>query len=110
MTMKDKEIVRELAKRYMELATDDLQKKMNQRMRDTNDLKIVRPPVLLDEIPWYQIDIDGELTCQCEDQGARNVETFFRRALYRRKHFRADTLFEPFFRVRMAYDSSGIGL
>ncbi|MBQ4323002.1 MAG: hypothetical protein IJC19_03595 [Clostridia bacterium] len=110
MTQKDKQIVRELAKRYMELAVDEGQKKMNQRMRDTNDLKIVRPPVLLDEIPWYQIDIDGELTCQCEDQGARNVETFFRRALYRRKHFRADTLFEPFFRVRMAYDSSGIGL
>ena len=110
MTQKDKQIVRELAKRYMELATSDHQKRANQRMRDTNDLKIVRPPVLMDEIPWYQMDIDGELTCQCEDQGARNVETFFRRALYRHKHFHADNLFEPFFRVRMAYDSSGIGL
>lgn len=110
MTQKDKQIVRELAKRYMEFATSDHQKRANQRMRDTNDLKIVRPPVLMDEIPWYQMDIDGELTCQCEDQGARNVETFFRRALYRQKHFRSDNLFEPFFRVRMAYDSSGIGL
>ena len=110
MTERDKSIVRELAKRYLECAASEQQNKMNQRMRDTNDLKIVRPPVLMDEIPWYQMDIDGELTCQCEDQGARNVETFFRRALYRRKHFRADTLFEPFFRVRMAYDSSGIGL
>ena len=110
MTQKDKQIVRELAKRYMELATSDHQKRANQRMRDTNDLKIVRPPVLLEEIPWYQMEIDGELTCLCEDQGARNVETFFRRALYRQKHFRSDNLFEPFFRVRMAYDSSGIGL
>ena len=110
MTLKDKQIVRELAKRYLECAASEQQNRMNQRMRDTNDLKIVRPPVLMDEIPWYQMDIDGELTCLCEDQGARNVETFFRRALYRRKHFRADTLFEPFFRVRMAYDSSGIGL
>ena len=110
MTQKDKQIVRELAKRYMELATSDRQKKANQRMRDTNDLKIVRPPVLMDEIPWYQMDIDGELTCQCEDQGARNVETFFRRTLYRYKHFRADVLCEPFFRVRMAYDSTGIGV
>ena len=87
ISQKEREIVRELAMRYMELATDDLQKKMNQRMRDTNDLKIVRPPVLLDEIPWYQMDMDGELTCLCEDQGARNVETFFRRALFRRKHY-----------------------
>ena len=106
----DREIVRELARKYMEYATDDRQADMNRRMRDTNDLKLVRPPVILEEIPWYQMDIDGELTCQCEDPGARNVETFFRRALFRRKHFRADTMFEPFFRVKMAYDSSGIGL
>ena len=110
MNAKDKEIVRELAKRYLEIASSEQQQKMNRRMKDTNDLKLVRPPVLLDEIPWYQMDIDGDLTCQCEDQGARNVETFFRRALFRHKYFRADTVFEPFFRVTMAYDSTGIGL
>lgn len=110
MNAKDKEIVRELAKQYLEIASSEQQQKMNRRMKDTNDLKLVRPPVLLDEIPWYQMDIDGDLTCQCEDQGARNVETFFRRALFRHKYFRADTVFEPFFRVTMAYDSTGIGL
>lgn len=110
ISQKDKEIVRELARQYMGYATDARQADMNERMRDTNDLKLVRPPVLLDEIPWYQMDIDGDLTCLCEDKGARNVETFFRRALFRRKYFKADTLFEPFFRVKMAYDSSGIGL
>ena len=110
MTPKDKEIVRELAKRYMELATDQKQQDMNARMKATNDLQLVRPPVLIDEIPWYQMDIDGELTCQCEDKAAQNVETVLRRALYRRKYFKADTIFEPFFRVTMAYDSSGLGL
>ena len=89
MTPKDKEIVRELAKRYMELATDPKQQDMNARMKATNDLKVVRPPVLIDEIPWYQMDIDGELTCQCEDKAAQNVETVLRRALYRRKYFKA---------------------
>ncbi len=110
ITQRDKKLVRELAKQYMELAASEKQQKMDQRMKDTNDLKLVRPPVLLDEIPWYQMDIDGDLICQCEDQGARNVETFFRRALFRRKYFRADTILEPFFRVTMAYDSTGIGL
>ncbi len=110
MTQKDKEIIRELAKRYMELATDEKQRKMNERMKATNDLKLVRPPVLIDEIPWYQMDIDGELTCLCEDPTAQRVETFFRRALYRRKYFKADTILEPFYRVTMAYDSTGLGL
>ncbi|MBQ9796697.1 MAG: hypothetical protein IJW50_03135 [Clostridia bacterium] len=110
MTQQDKQTVRELAKRYMELATDEKQRKMDQRMLDTNDLKLTRPPVLIDEIPWYQMDIDGELTCTCEERGARAVEASLRQALYRRKHFKADTMLEPFFRINMSYDSSGIGL
>ena len=110
MTQKDQSIVRELAKRYMDLANDEVQQNMNQRMRDINDLCLVRPPVLLDEIPWYQMDIDGELNCLCEDRRAQGVESFLRRAIYRRKYFRADTLFEPFWRVTMSYDSTGIGL
>ena len=110
MTQRDKDIIRELAKRYMEYATDDKQRKMNERMRATNDLKIVRPPVLLDEIPWFEMDIDNELTCLCEDRTAIRLETWLRQSLFRRKHFKADTLFEPFYRVRMAYDTSDIGI
>ena len=79
-------------------------------MLATNDLKPTRPVVLIDEIPWYQMDIDGELTCLCEDKQARSAETFLRRAIYRRKHLKADTVAEPFYRVTMSYDSSGVGL
>ncbi|MBO5778546.1 MAG: hypothetical protein J6R82_03160 [Clostridia bacterium] len=110
VSQKDKEIIRELAKRYMELALSDEQKQMNDRMQATNDLKIVRPPVLIDEIPWYQMDIDGELICQTEHPRIRHLEEYFRRAFYRRKYFRADTIFEPFYRVRKSYDSTGIGI
>lgn len=110
VSTKDKLIIRDLAKRYMELATDEAQQKMNSRMKATNDLNLVRPPVLMDEIPWYQMDIDGELKCVCEDKNVQKHEAFFRRAIYRRKHFKCDTLFEPFFRITMAYDSTGIGI
>ena len=110
MTQQDKSIVRELAKQYMALAMDEKQQKMNARMKATNDLLLVRPPVLIDEIPWYQVDIDGELACRCEDPAAQRVETGFRRAIYRRKYFKADTILEPFFRVTIAYDSTGVGL
>ena len=110
MTQNDKQIVRELARQYMEMACSEKQQKMNKRMLDTNDLKLVRPPVLMDEIPWYQMNIGNELTCLCEDEKARDVEYFLRKAIYRWKHFAADTIFEPFWRVRMAYDSTGNGL
>lgn len=110
MTQNEKSIVRELVKQYMEMAASERQQKMNKRMKATNDLELVRPPVLLDEMPWYQLDIDGELTCLCEDKRARAVEYEFRKAIYRWKHIKADTLFEPFYRVKMSYDSTGIGI
>ena len=107
---RDKRIVRGLAKRYMELVTSEKQERMRQRALDTNDLKPTRPPVILDEIPWYQMDLDGELQCKCEDKGARKVEYGFRKLLFYMKHFKADNNFEPFFRVKRAYDSTGIGI
>lgn len=108
---KEKQIIRDLAKQYMEMASSDKQQRMNERMKATNDLKIVRPPVLIDEIPWYQINIDDELTCVCTSgKRIQKLETFLRRAIYRWKHFKADTLFEPFYRIKMAVDSTGIGI
>ena len=41
--MDQKQIVRELAKRYMQMAYSEKQQKMNRRMQDTNDRKLVRP-------------------------------------------------------------------
>ena len=90
MLKKDQLIVRELAKKYMELVSSEKQAKMIQRMRDTNDLKVGRPPVILDEIPWNQMNMDGELTLLCEDAEARKVESHFRKALFYLKHFKAD--------------------
>ena len=107
---KEKQTVRELARKYMEAVNTERQEKMYQRFKDTNDLKLVRPPVLIDEIPWYQIDIEGELTCICEDQLARAAELQFRKGLYYIKHFKADNTLEPFFRINRAYDSTGIGV
>ena len=107
--MTDKQIIRELAKRYMELATSPRQLAANRRMQDTNDLKIVRPPVLINEIPWYQMDIDGDLICLCQDPLAREVEGYLRRHLYMCKYFRSDVILEPYYRVPVSYEVSPSG-
>ena len=100
--MQDKLIIRELARQYMELATSEKQMKANQRMKDTNDLKIVRPPVLIDEIPWHELACD-ELTLRCEDGRARHAENVMRRALYQKKYFKADLIMPAEWTVRMSY-------
>ena len=103
-------IIRELAKQYAALANADEQQRANRRMKDTNDLKIVRPPVLIDEIPWHELMPDPDLVCLCEDPVARRTEWFFRRALYQKKHFRADLLMSTDWKVRMAYEISPLGI
>ena len=67
----DKRVVQELAKQYMEYASSPKQSSAFERMKKTNDLIQQRPPVLLDEIPWYQMDMDGELKCVSQDERVR---------------------------------------
>lgn len=102
--------MRELAKKYMEFATSEKQRKRYQRGLDNNDLIAGRPPVTIEEIPWYQMNIGDELTCICEDEEARKVEYDLRTRLYRIKHFDVDGFFDPFWRVRTAIDETSNGL
>ena len=106
---REREIVRELAKTYKEIADSDKHVRMRKRFRDNNDLKIVRPPLIMEEIPWHEMNFDGELDCLCEDKALREMEYFLRVQLFREKHFACDNYIEPVWVVRKAYDSTGIG-
>ena len=106
---KDIAIIRELAKEFMEIANSDKHVRMRQRFLDTNDLKLVRPPVLMDEIPWHEMAYGGALDCFCEDGGLRGIEWELRLNLYREKYFKCDNLIEPVWRVYKAYSDTGIG-
>ena len=76
-------VVRELAKQVMEIAMSEKHVRMRRRFRDTNDLKPVRPPLIIEEIPWHEMNRGGELDCVCEDGRLRGMEYSLRVALYR---------------------------
>jgi len=102
-------IVRELTKEYMEIAMSDKHVRMRRRFRDTNDLKIVRPPVIVEELPWHEMNYDGVLDCLCEDSGMRGMEYGLRMALMREKYFRCDNYIEPCWVVYKSYSNTGNG-
>lgn len=110
LTARDKGIIRELASKYGELASKGEQITRRQRMLDTNNLKIVRPTMLIDEIPWHEMNFDGSLTCLCEDDFARDMELYFRKALFRDKYFPCDTIFENLYPIRKSYSQTDTGL
>ena len=107
--MTDREIVRELAKKYGEIAGSEKNKRMRQRFLDTNNLKLVRPPVNIEEVPWFEMNIDGELDLLCGDENYREMEKKLRIFLFREKHFSCDNYIEPFWNIKKNYEVNGIG-
>jgi len=109
-TPKDKIILRELAKRYAEIAQNPINTERRNRGCDINDLIPRRPMVWVDEIPWHEMDIDNKLKLTCETNETREVEQFFRRTLFRWEYFQADMVVENFFPVGKSFSSTGMGL
>ena len=58
--MQDRDILRKLAGAVAEAAALPCQKETAQLYRDVNGLKLVRPPVLLDELPWNQLEASAD--------------------------------------------------
>ncbi|MBR0143342.1 MAG: hypothetical protein IJM21_04105 [Clostridia bacterium] len=106
---KEVALVRELAKRVMECAVSEKHERMRKRFRENNDLKIVRPPLIMEEIPWHEMNLDGELDCVSADPELRAMEYRLRIALFREKHFRCDNYLEPVWVVKKALTNSGNG-
>ena len=107
---RDKQILRELINQYSLIALDDHQKKMYELHASVNDLHPIRPVVLLHELPWHELNVDGSLTLQCEDEDLRRVEQQLRRTIFQWKHFPADMMVQPYLSVEKVIHSTGIGV
>ncbi len=109
INQREKELLKELAKRYSVIANDERNAKRIQRMRDNNELQSGRPPVLIEEIPWHEMNQNQQLTLQCEHDFARTMETFFRRKLFAFEHFQVDMIAPDFYPIHKSFHSSGNG-
>ncbi len=110
MKTDDKQIIRALASRVAEIAALPIQAEKRTLWKRLNALSPVRPLVLIDEIPWHEMDVDGSLTLQCEDGFLRQIENGLRRTLYRWQHFPVDMVVEPYIEVPRAITSTGFGI
>ncbi len=112
MELKKEEItaLRELAKEYMEVATLPCQREKMELWKAFNRHEGTRPMVLIDQLPWNELNQEGELTCVVEDSMFRQVEFFLRSTLYKWRHFPVDMVVEPFVTIPYAAANSGYGL
>ena len=84
--LQDEQILRELVKEYREAALSDKNQKKKEMHIALNDLKMTKPVLLIDELPWHELNNEGELTCLCQDPYLREIETYLRQMLYRYRH------------------------
>jgi hypothetical protein len=106
----DKNIIHNLAAEIAEIAALPVQEQKRAMWRKLNGLKPERPMVLIDQVCWNEMNVEDEITLRCEDPECRGYELFLRQTLYQWKHFPVDMVVEPFIRIPMAIENTGIGV
>lgn len=104
------EILRRLAWRYARLASHPHNAQTMALHRAVNDLSMLRPVVLIDELPWHELNFDGSLTLQCSTPVLRDAERWLRKQLFHYQYFPADMILSPYFPVQKIIHSTGIGI
>lgn len=110
MDTTERNLLRQLAGEYFLLAQEERFRNNRHLHRAVNDLKPVRPVVLIEELPWGEMNRNGELTLRCADPVLRGVEWHLRTTLYKARHFPADMLIAPYVPVAKIIRSTGIGI
>ena len=110
LTEHDTKIMRDLAARYFEAAYSDINNERWELHRAVNDLNMIRPVVLLNEIPWSELIDHPELQCQVQNEDLKGAEYYFRTKLFQWKYFPGDMVLEPYFPVWKRVNIGSIGI
>ncbi len=107
----DKEInvLRELAKKVLEISKRDIEKEKARLWTLHNDLKPERPMIFIDpENGWNEMILADSL--KCEDPLARVWEMFLTKQIYWAQEIKDDKVIEPYFDVPYCYSDTGWGV
>ncbi len=106
----EKDILRRLVADLAEIAALPVHREKALLWRRLNDLDSVRPMVWINEIPWHEMDVDGELTLRCDHPWARDLESTLRRTIYQWRHMPGDMIVGDALECPLALHSSDFGI
>ena len=106
----DRSLLRGLAAQVAEVAALPVQQESIERWRRLNRLERVKPMIWINEIPWHETDVNGELTIRTEDAWCQVQEERLRRTLYLWRHMRGDMVVEPIFHCPLVIHDTGFGI
>lgn len=103
-------VLRQLATRWAEIAALPIQEENRAMWRRLNTLFPDRPMILIDQIPWNEMDVDGSLLCRVSDPYWRGVEQSMRQTLYKWDHMPADMVVDPWICLPRPLRNTGWGV
>ncbi len=103
-------MLRDLAAQVAEIAALPVQQETVRLWKALNGLRPVRPMVMIDQVCWHEMDVNGELALRTSDEFCQGLETTLRRTLYQWRHMRADMVVEPVVEVPKVIRGEGFGL
>ena len=110
LTNKDTEVLRRLASEIAEIAALPIHQEKARLWTQLNDLQSERPMVWINEICWNEMNVDDELTLQCEHPWARDQEDQLRKTIYQWKHLPADMVVNDYLVCPLAIHSTDFGI
>lgn len=106
----DKQILRELAERYMNHATSPRVAKKRELWKKLNALEMQKPMVTIDQMPWHELDVDGFLNCGVENPYFRGIEWNLRMEIYKYEHLPVDMVLNPYILLPRPIGNTGYGV
>ncbi|MBQ2726818.1 MAG: hypothetical protein IJF78_14030 [Clostridia bacterium] len=110
ITLKDREILRSLASRYMTYALSERNNEKRELWRALNNLHMQKPMITIDQMPWHELDVDGFLQCEVEDPYFRGIEWQLRSEIYKWEHLPVDMVLNPYISLSRPVSNTGFGL
>lgn len=90
LTPSEAKVLRNLAQQYMEYACANDQEEKKTLWKALNGRRMQRPMIMIDQLPWNEMNVDGSLTPVVEDPYWRAFEAELRRTLYKCRHLSTD--------------------
>ena len=94
----------------MDIATLPVHREKMELWKALNRNRMQRPMVAVDQLPWNELNADGELTCRVEDSFFRDIELTLRKLIYKWRHFPVDMVIEPYITIPPTAECAGYGL
>jgi len=105
MPCKDRHILRDLAKEYLDICASPIMPRRRDLWRAHNSLRQTRPLIYIRAFAWNEMP---QSRCICEDPFLKSYENFFRRHLFWHT-LNDDSIFEPWVTMPAVWTHTGWG-